>query len=340
MHIEKPEVIVFFGGGQLMIDLPVIALDKGYEVLVFAVKRHLDEEVARGKSLACQLQKEGITFYQQADINLAPQLQELKNRSILGIGIGENYTFAQKTIEIFNGQIFDLMTINLPQYRGGAHFTWQILRKEKIGAWKLQEINEYMVPGKFDSGRIVDSMKFKLPKELRIPKDYFVFYNTKAKSFFKNFLANVDAAKEFDLSILDESESSFFPRQYSLIQAFINWNWSAEEIERFICAFDQPYSGAMTFLNNSKVYLGSVHLSKSEASFHPYMSGLIYRASEEKVFVCGNGGSLEISDIRDSSGESIILSTLVGSRFFTPSNSLEQSLSYCAEYDENGLVKK
>ena len=50
------------------------------------------------------------------------------------------------------------------------------------------------------------------------------------------------------------------------------------DLFNFINAFDEPYKGASTFLNNGnfgKLYLKKVHLHGGDSSNHPFMSGIV-----------------------------------------------------------------
>ena len=53
------------------------------------------------------------------------------------------------------------------------------------------------------------------------------------------------------------------------------------DVERFICAFDEPYVGASTNLNGDIVRIKSVCLSQQDGFFHHFQSGLIYRKTKK-----------------------------------------------------------
>ena len=332
---------MLFGGGELIYRLAQILLSEGIRVLIFAVPRHLDENVDVGgeiTSLRSLLKSSKINFFEEIDINKSVKLKSIVTKNAIGIGLGEAYTFDQSTIDLFNDKIFDLMTIRLPQFRGGAHFTWQILQNNRLGAWCLQEINTEMIPGVYDSGRILKSTEFIIPKSARIPADFFKVYNLNAEYFFKSFLSNIKERKDFQLTNVQEGFSSYFPRLNTSIHGFINWNWDVNEIERFICAFDNPYKGASTYVDGVKVYLKGAQSTVENSTFHPFMAGIIYKISNNNVFVSVNGGSLIVESISNESGEDCVKNIRVGMRLVTPVEFLERALSCNADYDGNGLV--
>lgn len=338
------DTLILFGGGQLMVEFAKESLRRGIKTYVFAVKRHLEEviDIKTGVTLSRALKKEKIPFYHVKDINKSSDLKAIiaKGKNAVGIGLGEAYTFSKKTIDLFGGRLFDFMIIRLPQYRGGAHFTWQIFRNDRIGCWNIQLINEEMIPGVYDSGEILKTREYAIPEHARIPQDYFNISNKEALKLFIEFMDEVQEGKEFELTRLQEDISSYFPRLYTLKHGFINWSWDIDEIETFICAFDNPYPGASTFLNGKRLFLKNCKAEHSEGKFHPFMAGLIYRIYNGSVFIAAKDGALMVRNVLDEKGNNIIQDLKVGQRFYTPLKYLEDAMLFSAEYDTEGLVRK
>lgn len=344
LKIGAIDTLVLFGGGHLIIEFAKESLTRGIKTYVFAVTRHLEEviDTKTGLTLARALKKQKIPFYHVKDINKASELKAIiaKSSNAMGIGLGEAYVFSKKTIDLFGGRLFDFMVIRLPQYRGGAHFTWQILRKDRIGCWNIQLINEEMIPGIYDSGEILKKREYIIPEQARIPQDYFRVSNEEALKLFIEFMDEVQKGKEFKTTKLQENLSSYFPRLYTLKHGFINWSWNADEIETFICAFDEPYHGASTFLNGKRFFLKNCHTDNSEGRFHPFMAGLIYRIYDGSIYIAARDRALIVNNVLDERGNNIIEDLKVGQRFYTPLKYLENAMLFNAEYDTEGLVKK
>lgn len=332
--------LILFGGGLLVVEFAKEAIKKGIKTHIFAVKRHLDEIINGKNSLQKILKKEKISYYCVKDINSSPKFKSLILKKTMGIGLGEAYTFSKETVKMFNGNLFDFMVIRLPQYRGGAHFTWQILQGDKKGCWNIQVINEEMVPGVYDSGKVLKTKKYKIPEWAKIPADYFKVARDEGLKLFREFIGEVKYGKKFKLIKLQENNSSYFPRLYTLNHGFINWSWNSAEIEKFICAFDEPYIGASTFIDGTRVFLKNCQAKRSEGEFHPFMSGLIYRIYNNCVFVATKGGAIAIGKVLDKKGNNVIKSLKVGQRFYTPLKYIEEAMHFEASYDSEGLVKK
>jgi|GEM_PF-519797 len=334
--------LVLFGGGPLMVAFAKEAIRREIKTTLFAVTRHLEEplEGGSGPTLRQVLEREKISFFHSNDVNRAPELRSAVSNATIGIGLGEAYTFSKETIALFHGRLFDFMTIRLPQYRGGAHFTWQILRKNRIGCWNIQVINEEMIPGVYDSGEILKSREYLLPPSAKIPNDYYEAAHAEGLKLFCEFLDEIEAGKEFGLAKLQENFSSYFPRLHTLRHGWINWSWRRDEIETMIAAFDDPYPGASTVLNGRRVFLKQAQSDDSEGAFHPFMSGLIYRIADRSIFVATCDGTLVVRKVSDENGADLIPKLKVGQRFFTPIKILEEAMQYSAEYDATGLVEE
>lgn len=340
IKIGPIDKVILFGGGALVVAFAKAARARGLQVVVFAVNRHLEEIVDEENrlTLALALEKASIPFFPSSDINAAQELAPLMDGKALGIGLGEAYTFNLETIAGFGGKLFDFMVIKLPQYRGGAHFTWQILREDPVGCWNIQAINEEMIPGVFDSGEVIKTRAYTLPPWVRIPADYFKVAHEEGIALFLNFLDEIQAEKVFDLRKLEDTDSSYFPRLSTINQAFIDWSWNAEEIVRFIAAFDDPYPGAMTFIEGRRVILKKSSLAPETFQSHPFLSGLIYRIEGSHVFIAAKTGAIRVEAVLDLDGADRIPDLRLGQRLYTPIKNLEAAMCYRANYDTEGLV--
>lgn len=328
--------VVVFGGSWITAAFLRMLSKTELKVTLYTSPRHFDEVVESDNStLRCVTKSLGIKTIVTEDVNNEKSLSELITKQTLGISLGAAWVFESETVKLFNGKLLDFMGIALPKYRGGAHYTWQILSNNKSGACNLQII--YGGKKSFHKGEIIKRSEYLFPESARIPQDYFNFAIRKETLFLAEFLNEVHEEKNFSLESLDESISSYYPFLNTKIQGWINWNWSAEEIDRFICAFDDPYDGASTYLSESRVYLKDCEIVEKEENFHPFHSGLVYRCSSSRIFIAVKGGAISINKILNENGDNIIEYVQEGSRLFTPQSLIESSLLFEAEYVANGL---
>jgi len=337
VRFNRVNRIILFGGAPLLAGAARDLQAAGYEVFAFTSPRHAAEPVtAAAERLDTVLAALGVPFWVTEDINTEPNLAGLITAGTLGIGMGEAWSFGRPLIEAFGGRLVDFMGIPLPRYRGGAHYTWMILTGERRMACNIQLIDEHMVQGEHDSGAIVFRREYQLESQVRIPRDYFAAAVPAEVAFIRDFLAQINAGRDFPLEVPNEHASLFFPRLSTAAHGWIDWSWSGEAIERFICAFDEPYPGARTLLGQQVTCLRAAALDEGEP-FHPFQSGLIVRVHEEEgIVVATTSGLLTVRQARLPSGE-FLRTVHPGMRFMTPRALLEDALRDQVRYDSGGI---
>jgi hypothetical protein len=325
--------VVLFGGAPLLVGTVRSLREAGTEVHVYTSPRHLAELLdSDGTTLAASLDALGQHYVSTEDINAETGLRDLVDEHTLGIGMGEAWSFDSALIETFGGRLLDFMGIPHPRYRGGAHYTWMIMRGDREGACNLQVINEQMVQGEFDSGAILKSRSYRFPDSARTPADYFAAAVPQEVGFIREFLAEVDAGASFELRLPDESASLLLPRLNTIENGWVDWSWTGKDIERFICAFDDPYVGASTTVGGRRVHLKRVRLDASEAPFHPYESGLITRIHDGVAAVATTSGHLLVESIRDGGGDNVLDDLRPGMRLFTPGEQCARAATHSPDY--------
>jgi methionyl-tRNA formyltransferase len=126
--------------------------------------------------------------------------------------------------------------------------------------------------------------------------------------------------------------STYWPRLSTDKHGFIDWGWSLSDVESFICAFDDPYAGAATFINSKKVRLKKCFADYNDGHFHPFQKGIVYRKSSDALFVAFEDGALVIRSIMDEKKMNVMNEISVGDRFFTPYKFLESAMQFRAIY--------
>ncbi len=340
MKFKTIDNVVLFGGSRILADFVVFAKKHlPFRLTVFTSKRHLGEIVPGSRKTLQQILKANrVTVYESADINHDKRLKQFVNPATLGMAFGAVWIFEKKTVKLFRpGHLLDFMGIDLPRYRGGAHYTWQILHGNRQGAANLQIIRG----GKesFHRGEIIKRQEFVLPQRAMRPIDYFDFMAGKELELLKEFFRDIKLNKTFKLVRLEESQSSYYPFLSTQAQGYINWGWTGEQICRFINAFDEPYAGAATYLENERVYLKGCRYRKPQEDYHPFTSGVVVRKDKSAIYIASVGGLLEISEVLNEKGKNVRESIELGSRFYTSHGKLDEGMGFRAVYNAGGLKK-
>jgi methionyl-tRNA formyltransferase len=336
MKIKFNEInkIILFGGAPLLIAAAKWIKTTNMSLFIYTSPRHAAEPLNEaGLTLKEALDQLKVSYVITDDINTEPSLLKELTPNTLGLGIGEAWSFSEEIINQFNGRLLDFMGIPLPRYRGGAHYTWMILRNDKQGACNFQIINTEMIQGEFDSGEIIKTSTYRFPDSARTPMDYFNAAIQHEIAFIQEFLQEILNQKEFELTLPDESKSLYLPRLNTIQQAWIDWSWSGEEIEQFICAFDEPYRGASTYIRETRVHLKGATLDKTESPFHPFQSGIITRITpHEGIVIATRSGHLSIKYVIGHHEEDISSLLRIGERLYTPAEKFNDTLKYRAHY--------
>lgn len=336
MNFGRINQYILFGGGQLLAEFALRLKQNRFSVVVVTGERHLKEFVGTSKNIILKdfLTDNNIEFIISEDINTDNDVINKITKQTLGISIGAPWIFKPKFIEYFEGKLINLHGARLPQDRGGGGFSWRILRNERLGVCLIHQIDAGV-----DTGNIIKYKEFFYPQSCRIPIDYQNYSTSKYYILLDEFIKEIETGKELETIKQQEYFSTYWPRLYTNIHGYIDWTWKLKEIERFICAFDDPYKGTITFLNSNKVRFKKCLFITNDGIFHPFQKGMVYKIRKGVLFIAGEDGSLIIESIKDESNVDIIDKVKVGDRFYTPMKYLETAKQYRAVYTSKGLEK-
>lgn len=329
------EGIVLLGGGRLLRQISLWAASEGTPLKVITSPRHA-EEIEDGETLLDFCVRQEVEHLVVEQITEQSVLRFLADtRQYFYLSLGAAWILKSEVIEkLFNNQLFNLHGTRLPQNRGGGGFSWQIMMGNRFGFCVLHQVD-----GGVDTGDIIAADEFIYPPTARVPQDYEEIYLKKNLDFVIDFIeAHRNGAEIVKPIRQSEWFSTYWPRLNTELNGYIDWSMNANEIERFICAFDSPYKGASTFLNGKKVFLKNVSISAQDGCFHSFQSGLIYRKSKDWVCVALKGATLIIEEVRSEDDVSILKDIKAGDRFYTPQSFLENAMSR-PTYTPTGLKK-
>jgi RimJ/RimL family protein N-acetyltransferase/methionyl-tRNA formyltransferase len=312
--------LCFVGGGDLMVKCILDARRMGFQVAAILSPRHV-EEVSQDSRLSIgALLEENRIEYSVANTaaEAHPSGVFTNTERVLGIGFGPAWVLPSDVLRGYGCGFVNFNGIPLPHYLGGAHYSWQILNHSRQGGNYIQEVSDDV-----DRGDLLMEECFELSSEAVIPQDYFVETSGVARRFVAKFLARVKDREDFDRRPFAQIEAQrlYFPRLDTLADGWINWSWTAKDIESFCNAFSWPYSGASTEYKQDRLFLHRVRVASVEGSesLHPYCAGLIVRSTPVEVIVAAVGGFLVLDEW---SFAGVQKSLREGERLFTPQSRL------------------
>jgi methionyl-tRNA formyltransferase len=256
----------------------------------------------------------------QLDDSLASSYPEAFQPTALPISFGARWIFRRPQLAgLFQHRLINAHGARLPMDRGGGGLSWRIMRGDRIGCLLLHRIDEGI-----DTGSIVASEDYVIPGSLRTPLDIQSDYEKRLAEFVIGYIER--GAPMTDLVGQPASLGTYYPRLHTPTHGWIDWSWTAEEIERFVLAFDVPHPGARTCWRESTVVVRRAQAHYGEPPHHPFQTGLVIRNNGRWLVVALKGGvSLIIEDLCSEAGEGLLARVREGDRLFTPAQSLESA---------------
>lgn len=297
-----------FGAGWNLVGAARIALSEGWEVCIRTSTRlsqffeDADEEITGL----------GFPIFVADSLTDAMKIGNPALEGDVALSFGAPWLFPAKWIEQWNGRAFNIHSRRLPEHRGAGDSSWLLMMKERRGRACIHELSVDV-----DAGPVVASQDFtyETPYTVASYREQERLHTAEllSRGLPEILKGNVSTVPQ------DADFSSYWPRLNSDVHGWIDWSWTANDIDTFVQAFAPPLPGSSTYLRNERVRIQSSQLV-SEAAFHPFQSGLIFRIADSGIFVAAQGGILRFN--LDSQMAPI---ARVGDRFFTPVAVLEQA---------------
>lgn len=313
---------MLLGGGAEIVPLANFVASQGKAVQIITSPRHAVEVFDPAGTVEECAKASNISFLVAEDIASSSAIDAIGDMSgAVALSFGAAWIFKPRMIvDVFANRLFNLHGTRLPQNRGGGCWSWQILMGNRFGFNLL-----HVIDGGVDTGDIVAYKEFIYPASCRTPMDYMGYYAQQNFSFITEFLQRTfSGSVAVTPRAQPEYLSTHWPRLNTNVHGWIDWNWRVEQLDRFICAFDDPYGGAQTVWNGESIRLKSVLADYADISCHPAQSGIVFRKNAGWLVIACNGGNIIVQRVLDSEGRDIHDRVRVGDRFFTPQTMLEQ----------------
>jgi methionyl-tRNA formyltransferase len=334
MKFSKMSQYILFGGGELLCLTARQLLSKSIPTLVVTSQRHSIEMITIGDEhmpLIDFLAKYKIEYIISKKLVQDSRIISRISENTIGISFGAAWIFNKDFIDRFDGRLLNCHGTRLPQDRGAGGFSWRILRNDRIGISMIHQID----PG-LDTGNVVLFDEYIFASSCKYPIDFQAYATEKYMELLDHFFNLIEREETFVCHNQQEYLSSYWPRLATDIHGYIDWSWDLKDIERFICAFDDPYIGASTFYNGNRIRLKKCSYSINDGVFHPFQKGLIYRISKDVIFVATEHGTLLIENVLNELGIDIKQDMKIGERLYTPQKNLEEAKLHRAIYTQEG----
>ena len=324
-YIKDIKHIVFIGFSDLFEKLISINNDLGIKTTI----------------LTCSDQHSQISdkinykVFDKLDNRFKKYVQENVNiNETLFVSLGSRFIFKEKDKKkFFNYNLVNFHGSRLPLDSGGGGMSWRILRGDRIDNQLVHLIDEGI-----DTGPILKNKKSIFPASCKIPLDHEEYSKKNFKLFYEEFVKELLSGKKFILKFQSDYIGRYNSRLNTKINGWIDWDLGANDLIKFIDAFDEPYIGAQTTINNLNVRIKKAQLHSGDSSNHPYMTGLISRHDEDWIVVSTRDKEmLLIEKVLDEKNNNILIKLKVGDRFISSPDKLFSSKKDRVKYNSKGL---
>ena len=195
----------------------------------------------------------------------------------------------KKIINLFKHGILNAHFADLPKYKGNAVVNWAILNGESSIPLTIHYMTEEL-----DSGDIL-MQKFINITDTTTVKDVYDYAYYEIPSMFSeviDFIIN-KGSEPISQNLKNKESFRCYPRIPQ--DSKIDWNDSAEYIDRLVRASTHPYSGAYTFIKHDgilkKMYVWKTRVVKKETNDMGVNGHIIRNATKtgESWVFCGRG---------------------------------------------------
>jgi len=241
--------------------------------------------------------------------NIVDKLKSLN--PVLFVVVDYGIIIPQKILNIPKKGVVNIHPSELPKYRGASPIQTTILNGEKETAISIMLVDEEM-----DHGPILAQKKVQM-----LPSDTYESFYNKSGKLASNLIAKT--IKGYLAGQIEPQEQNHrkatFTKLLKREDGKIDWNKSADEIERMVRAYD-PWPGTFTVFNQNchckrgthnaaipskrlKILKTSIS-SKSHSTKHP---GHFFKTSNNKLAVsCGKNTALLIHTLQPEGKKPII----------------------------------
>lgn len=319
--------LLILGLDRRTVSLCRFARQRGIDVVVITGSRQLAETLADGQSAAKTLNDVNVELVARNALETDDPLLGARDDTLV-VSTSSPFIIRSWLIGRLNGRVVNCHGTRLPEWRGGGGYSWQIMAGDRRGNSLVHLVTEGI-----DKGPIIYEKAYVFPSHLRRPIDYIDHLEKMDHEFLADFLTKLSEGFSFPLRHQDENSSTYFPRLNSERQAYIDWRWTGDAIERFILAFSTPYPGAKTFLRKKEVHILDAHFLTDTQLQHPFFAGLVVRLFNKRLRVIVERGQLDIA-LADTLGMDEIKA---GDRLYTPGSFLDEAMALRPFYTPEGL---
>lgn len=222
------------------------------------------------------VKNKGLNFIEYTDLKAPDFLQKIKDLNIdLGVVCSFNYKIPEELLNSVKDGFINLHPSLLPEYRGANPYSRVILNKEKVTGVTLHHMNN-----EFDRGDIILQLTCPIEEYETMGS----LFNKTNEMCVEMLIATLKEYEVRQLPAIPQKQGDFITAETITDQeTFINYNNSAEDIERQVRALN-PFILATTFFRHTSVRIMKVEVVKKHYTDN-IPNGTIVKIKDNNVIV-------------------------------------------------------
>ena len=141
----------------------------------------------------------------------------------------------------------------LPKYRGRTPNVWSIINNEQKSG-----ITAHLIDDGCDTGDIIEQIEIEISKT-DTGASILNKFNEKYFPLVQNVIDKIEN-NTISFKPQDHSKATYFGKR-TPEDGLIDWNWHKERIFNWVRALSNPYPGAFSFMNGTKIIIDQVSFS-------------------------------------------------------------------------------
>ena len=281
--------IGLIGRTKFLLNTAQYLLDKGLKLDVIITSKNASHDKIGINDFKIFAAKNKIKFYTFENINNPSAKKIIEDNNLdLGISVNNPLIIKKEILDLFKFGILNAHAGDLPRYRGNACPNWAILKNEKKIAITIHFMSE-----KLDAGNIILKKFFPIKSSTNI-KDFYDFAEIEIPKIF------FDSIKKLKKNYKGKIQKGKILRTYprNMIDGKIDWNDNISKIDCLVRASGDPFFGAYTYLNSSKLIIIKAEKLTLKDDFLGEPGQIASRNKDGSVSVCCKDGILKIIEIK------------------------------------------
>jgi len=239
------------------------------------------------------------TFVRTDDVNDGAIRSRVEDENIqVGVSVNWKELIGDRLIDAFEHGILNYHAGDLPRYRGNAAMNWALINGEQAVTHTL-----HFMTRELDAGPIARQRRMPISRETRLA-DIYRFAEDHVPKMVTEVLDDLEAGSLEPRPQSDDPEDVLrcFPRRPE--DSKLNWERSAEHLDRIVRASSEPLFGAYTYFQGQKLRVWRAHAEYPEFEWLGTPGQIADRRPDTgDVAVCTGEGFLVLETVEPEDGK-------------------------------------